>query len=114
MATPFAERLNASRRRCQFRGAPRIALRSEPAARRSAVIRLSPRLLTVARERRFDRQPLRMIEGLVAMVIRGLVAVGLGLALAPASEAQTIYPIDRAAILEGAKFDFKVEFAQHL
>ena len=27
-----------------------------------------------------------------------------------AADAQTIYPIDRAEILSGARFDFKVEF----
>lgn len=30
--------------------------------------------------------------------------------LAASSEAQTIYPIDRAEILHGARFDIKVEF----
>ncbi len=38
------------------------------------------------------------------------VALALALSAAGAS-AQTIYPIDRAAILAGAKFDLKVEFA---
>src|ERR1700674_2962984 len=38
-------------------------------------------------------------------------AAAFALALiAQASFAQTIYPIDRAAILQGARFDFKVEF----
>jgi len=32
------------------------------------------------------------------------------LALSPAAFAQTIYPLNRAEILSGAKFDFKVEF----
>jgi len=32
------------------------------------------------------------------------------IAAAPASSAQTVYPIDRAEILAGARFDFKVEF----
>lgn len=31
--------------------------------------------------------------------------------LAPATHAQTVYPIDRADILAGSRFDFKVEFA---
>lgn len=35
--------------------------------------------------------------------------LGLGLAATPAA-AQTIYPINRAEILEGSRFDFKVEF----
>ena len=39
------------------------------------------------------------------------VAISLGLLLsASAAVAQTIYPIDRAEILSGARFDFKVEF----
>jgi len=33
------------------------------------------------------------------------------IALAPLCQAQTIYPIDRADILVGSRFDFKVEFA---
>ena len=37
------------------------------------------------------------------------VVAGLTLIAAPLA-AQTIYPIDRAAILAGARFDFKVEF----
>src|SRR5262245_50009635 len=37
-----------------------------------------------------------------------LAAVAL---LAPLSQAQTIYPIDRADILIGSRFDFRVEFA---
>jgi alkaline phosphatase len=36
-------------------------------------------------------------------------AAACGLA-GPPSQAQTVYPIDRAAILAGARFDFKVEF----
>src|SRR5262249_45125045 len=39
-----------------------------------------------------------------------LVAILCAIAGAPAAEATTIYPIDRAAILAGARFDFKVEF----
>src|SRR5258708_7815683 len=39
----------------------------------------------------------------------GAIVIAL-LVLAPPAPAQTIYPIDRAAILQGAKFDFKVEF----
>ncbi|MEH2538610.1 MULTISPECIES: alkaline phosphatase [unclassified Bradyrhizobium] len=39
------------------------------------------------------------------------VTIALGLLLsASAADAQTIYPIDRAEILSGAQFDFKVEF----
>jgi alkaline phosphatase len=39
------------------------------------------------------------------------VTTALGLLLsAPAAVAQTVYPIDRAEILSGARFDFKVEF----
>jgi alkaline phosphatase len=52
------------------------------------------------------------------MSTRNCLALGFGLLLAPmligASDAQTIYPIDRATILQGAKFDFKVEFAKLL
>src|SRR6188768_3633398 len=36
------------------------------------------------------------------------------LASGPPLLAQTIYPIDRAAILAGARFDFKVEFADRV
>ncbi|HMM91532.1 alkaline phosphatase [Bradyrhizobium sp.] len=43
------------------------------------------------------------------MIKPAAVALGL-LLLASATEAQTIYPIDRADILSGARFDFKVEF----
>src|SRR5262249_34195196 len=44
-------------------------------------------------------------------MIKPVTAVTLGLLLsASAATAQTIYPIDRAAILSGAQFDFKVEF----
>ncbi len=39
----------------------------------------------------------------------GAAALALGIAAAPAT-AQTIYPIDRASILAGSKFDVKVEF----
>ncbi|HEY0851230.1 MAG TPA: alkaline phosphatase, partial [Bradyrhizobium sp.] len=43
-------------------------------------------------------------------MIKSLTAV-LGLLLSiPAALAQTIYPINRAEILSGARFDFKVEF----
>src|SRR5688572_5872507 len=39
------------------------------------------------------------------------VTITLGLLLsASAADAQTIYPINRAEILSGAQFDFKVEF----
>jgi alkaline phosphatase len=42
---------------------------------------------------------------------RMLTTAALGVALAgSAAQAQTIYPIDRADILVGARFDFKVEF----
>jgi alkaline phosphatase len=40
-------------------------------------------------------------------IIRAIVALS---ALATAAVGQTIYPIDRAQILVGATFDFKVEF----
>ena len=44
-------------------------------------------------------------------MIKPVTAVTLGLLLsAPAAVAQTIYPIDRAEILSGAQFDFKIEF----
>ena len=44
-------------------------------------------------------------------MIKSLTAVLLGVLLSiPAALAQTIYPIDRAEILSGARFDFKVEF----
>jgi alkaline phosphatase len=38
------------------------------------------------------------------------VTIALGVLCASAAHAQTIYPIDRAEILSGAQFDFKVEF----
>ena len=37
---------------------------------------------------------------------------GLAISIAgSASSAQTIYPIDRAEVLSGAQFDFKIEFS---
>ncbi len=41
-------------------------------------------------------------------------ASALALIAATAAHAQTVYPIDRAEILAGARFDFKVEFADRL
>jgi alkaline phosphatase len=39
-------------------------------------------------------------------------AIGLAISIsASPTSAQTIYPIDRAEILTGARFDFKVEFS---
>src|SRR5689334_16616313 len=44
-------------------------------------------------------------------MVKSLTAVTLGFLLsATVAVAQTIYPIDRAEILSGARFDFKVEF----
>ncbi len=43
-------------------------------------------------------------------MIRAILAASLVVA-ASAATAQTVYPIDRAEILAGARFDFKVEFA---
>src|ERR1700741_2879380 len=44
-------------------------------------------------------------------MVKSLTAVTLGLLLSTtAAVAQTIYPIDRAEILSGAQFDFKIEF----
>jgi len=46
--------------------------------------------------------------------MRTVLAVTAGIAIAMAASAgsaQTVYPIDRADILSGARFDFKVEFA---
>src|ERR1700745_3652649 len=44
-------------------------------------------------------------------MVKSLTPVPLGLLLSTtAAVAQTIYPIDRAEILSGARFDFKVEF----
>ena len=44
--------------------------------------------------------------------MRNVVALGmLGLLCAGAARAQTIYPLDRAEILAGSRFDLKVEFA---
>ena len=44
-------------------------------------------------------------------MVKSLTAVTLGLLLSTtAVVAQTIYPIDRAEILSGARFDFKIEF----
>ena len=42
--------------------------------------------------------------------MRLLLASAAVLLAATAANAQTIYPIDRAEILSGARFDFKVEF----
>ena len=38
-------------------------------------------------------------------------AAGIAISMVSAGHAQTVYPIDRADILVGARFDFKVEFA---
>ena len=46
--------------------------------------------------------------------MRRVLAAVAGIAIsmaASAGSAQTVYPIDRADILTGARFDFKVEFA---
>ena len=46
--------------------------------------------------------------------MRTVLAAAAGIAIAMAASAvsaQTVYPIDRADILSGARFDFKVEFA---
>ena len=46
--------------------------------------------------------------------MRTVLAAVAGIAIsmaASAGSAQTVYPIDRADILTGARFDFKVEFA---
>ncbi|MGZ5890247.1 MAG: alkaline phosphatase, partial [Hyphomicrobium sp.] len=45
----------------------------------------------------------------VLAISRGLVGLGAALAAVPAC-AQTIYPLNRAEILAGARFDLKVEF----
>src|SRR4051794_25179020 len=43
--------------------------------------------------------------------MRRLIAIALALPMfAAVGHAQTVYPIDRAEILVGARFDFKVEF----
>ena len=39
-----------------------------------------------------------------------LAAICLAVAVAPSAYAQTIYPLNRAEILAGSRFDFKVEF----
>ena len=43
-------------------------------------------------------------------MIRILAATSL-VFLASSAQAQTVYPIDRAEILSGSRFDFKVEFS---
>jgi len=46
-----------------------------------------------------------------SIMIKPVTAVAVGLLLSgSAAVAQTVYPIDRAEILSGAQFDFKVEF----
>ena len=45
--------------------------------------------------------------GRLIALAAGLVALTAG----SAAHAQTVYPIDRADILAGSRFDFKVEFA---
>jgi len=45
---------------------------------------------------------MRLVAAAAALSIAGL---------SPAAHAQTVYPIDRADILAGSRFDFKVEFA---
>src|SRR5262249_53574701 len=45
--------------------------------------------------------------------MRGFMVAAAGLAfsiMGSAAQGQTIYPIDRADILAGARFDFKIEF----
>ena len=50
----------------------------------------------------FDKSPVHLRRtALVTLLLAGWLG---------GAAAQTIYPIDRADILEGAKFDFKVEF----
>jgi alkaline phosphatase len=46
--------------------------------------------------------------------MRPLIAVAATVLSVSMATAQTVYPIDRADILAGARFDFKVEFADHL
>ena len=49
------------------------------------------------------------------MMIKPFVAIALAAVLpGPPALAQTIYPIDRASILAGARFDFKVEFPDRI
>jgi alkaline phosphatase len=45
-----------------------------------------------------------------SLSVRGLLAAVLGLLIAGTATGAAIYPIDRARILAGSKFDFKVEF----
>ena len=46
--------------------------------------------------------------------MRPLIAIAATVLSVSAATAQTVYPIDRADILTGARFDFKVEFADRL
>src|SRR5689334_1551111 len=52
--------------------------------------------------------------GLRSMIKLLAAATLVCLLSASACVAQTIYPIDRAAILAGSRFDFKVEFADRI
>jgi hypothetical protein len=45
-----------------------------------------------------------------ALALSAALSAALTMALPAIATAQTIYPIDRADILAGSKFDFKVEF----
>src|ERR1700710_1947917 len=47
-------------------------------------------------------------------IMRFSLASALTLLVTTTAHAQTVYPIDRAEILAGARFDFKVEFADRL
>src|SRR6266567_3112645 len=55
-----------------------------------------------------DRLSQRLLQRLAQRV---LVAAGFAVAVVSSAPAQTIYPIDRADILAGSRFDLKVEFA---
>ena len=46
----------------------------------------------------------------IPTVCLGATCLGVALFLAGTAEAQTIYPLNRAEILAGSRFDFKVEF----
>jgi len=47
-----------------------------------------------------------------ARLVRRLCGVALLMTLAAPASAATIYPIDRAQILAGSRFDFRVDFAK--
>src|SRR5689334_18204595 len=72
-------------------------------------------MATLATATRLSQSPPRVRHGgHKDKIMRLSLASALALMAATAAHAQTIYPIDRAEILAGARFDLKIEFADRL